>query len=305
MEKRAKLILGIAAVVVTAAAAAYIGRLWQTREVGPAAEASEPSNQPLRIVSMAPNLTEILFALGLGEHIVAVSSDSDTPPAAQNLPSVGTFWQPDLEAVIAKRPTLVVTLGFGQQTQMADKLRSVGIGTLTVNIESIDELTAAIETIGEATGQAEAARMLVENMQEQIRQIRERYAGRDRPRVMWVIQRSPLRVAGTKTFVNEMLEIVGAQNAIRPTLHQYPPIDVEQIFSARPDIIIEAVEDLDDPESQLEETRKHYGRYTRIPAIQKDRIYLVEADLASRLGPRLPGGLRLIAEKIWGEEPRS
>lgn len=253
---------------------------------------------------MAPNLTEILFALGLEEQIIAVSSDSDTPPAAKDLPKVGTFWQPNLETVVARRPTLVVTLDFGQQKRMADKLRSLDIETLTVSIESIGELMEAIETIGEATGRSEAARALVGSIQERIRQIRERYAGRERPRVLWVVQRSPLRAAGVKTFAGEFLDIVGAVNAVGPTLHQYPPIDAEQVLSARPDVIIEAVEEPGDPEGELEEARKYYRRYRRIPAVQNDRIYLVEADLVSRLGPRLPEGLELIAEKVWGEEPQ-
>ena len=279
------------------AAVIYIARPPRPRELP-----ADPVDGTPRIVSMAPNLTEILFVLGLEHNLVAVSSDSDDPPAAQKLPKIGTFWQPDLEAVVAYRPTLVVTLGFQQQSQMADKLRSMGIETLTVNIESIGGLTEAIEKIGRAAGAPQAAEELMDRLQREMDQLYRQYAGRPAPRVLWVIQRSPLRAAGKNTFITELLELLGAVNAMGPTLHQYPPIDAEQVLAARPDIIIEPVEDVSHLERQRSEARRHYSRFKSLPAVQNDRIYLVDGDLVSRLGPRLPEGLKRIAELIWPEE---
>jgi iron complex transport system substrate-binding protein len=110
---------------------------------------TEPDTGTMRIISMAPNLTEILFALGLGEEIVGVTKFSTYPPEAKEIQNVGTFWQPDIEAVLACRPTLVLTLGFAQQTILADRLKHIGCETLTLDIESIQQLYSAIEVIGQ------------------------------------------------------------------------------------------------------------------------------------------------------------
>ena len=101
-------------------------RLRDARGAGPvdAGRTGRHVLQPARIVSMAPNLTEILFALGLGERVVGVTQDSDYPPAALSKPRVGTFWQPNIEAIIAAKPDLVVTLAFEQQSELARRLEA-------------------------------------------------------------------------------------------------------------------------------------------------------------------------------------
>ncbi len=118
------------------------------------------SNNPGRIVSLAPNLTEILFALGLEDKIVAVTLHCNYPPAAAGKPKIGTFWQPNIEAVIAAKPTLVITLGFEQQRNLAERLRRIGLHCLTVNIEKVSELFEAIDGIGTATGKQYEANQL-------------------------------------------------------------------------------------------------------------------------------------------------
>ena len=300
-ERTVKTIAGIGTLLVILAAAVYIGRLWTRQGDSATAPLAVQSGSTLRIVSMAPNLTEILFAMGLGDKVIAVSSDSDYPPAADKLPKTGTFWQPDLEAVVALRPTLVVTLGFQQQAQMADKLRSLHIPALTVHIESIEGLMEAIGSIGRATGREAQAHSLLDSMQSRMAQLNNQCAGRSKPRVLWVIQRSPLRVAGVTTFINEYLTRLGAVNAVGPTLHQYPPIDAEGVLAARPDVLIEPVDDLSDLPRQLEEARQFYSRYDSVPAVVNNRIALIDANLVSRLGPRLPEGLRQIAAVLWPE----
>ena len=122
-----------------------------------------------RIVSMAPSLTEILYALGLDEEIVAVTLHSDYPPAAAKKPKVGTFRQPNIEAVIAARPDLVITLGFDLQRNLAERLKRLGCNCLTLNIETVDELFEAIEKIGVATAKKTQADGLVSNLRKKLK----------------------------------------------------------------------------------------------------------------------------------------
>lgn len=262
---------------------------------------TEPDTGTMRIISMAPNLTEILFALGLGEEIVGVTKFSTYPPEAKEIQNVGTFWQPDIEAVLACRPTLVLTLGFAQQTILADRLKHIGCETLTLDIESIQQLYSAIEVIGQKIDKVSEAQLLIEKLQHKQTLLVEKYADASPRKVLWVIQREPLRVAGTHTFVNELIEVAGGVNAIGDTIHQYPPISDEEVIGSMPDVIVEPVMDPEQFESQKETAKEFYKQFGMVPAVQNGRICIIDGDLVSRLGPRLDEGLQMIAKYIWSE----
>ena len=258
-------------------------------------------SSPMRIISMAPNLTEILFALGLEEEIVGVTKFSTYPPQAKEITNVGTFWQPDIEAVLTCRPTLVLTLGFAQQTVLADRLKHIGFETLTLDIESIEQLYAEIEVIGQKVDKVAEAQLLIEKLQDKQAQLVGKYADASPRKVLWVIQREPLRVAGTNTFINELIEVAGGVNAIGDTIHQYPPISDEEVIGSMPDVIIEPVMDPEQFENQKETAKEFYQQFGVVPAVKNERICIIDGDLVSRLGPRLDEGLRMIAEYIWSE----
>lgn len=269
---------------------------------GKQAEPAEAvSEGQMRIVSMAPNLTEILFSLGLDPEIAGVTRHCTYPPHALDKRQVGTFWQPDVEAVLACRPTLVVTEAFEQQRQFAEQLGRSGCCILTVKIESLPELLDGILAVGQAVNRTEQAQSLVNRLTAAQDARRAYAAGRTPLRVLWVIQRQPLRVAGTKTFINEMIEIVGGVNAVGPTVNIYPPISFEQVIAARPDVIIEPADEPGRLESQRRSAPAFYAAFRTIPAVQNARIYVVDGDLVSRLGPRLDQGLNVIANCLWQE----
>jgi iron complex transport system substrate-binding protein len=266
-----------------------------------AGPASAPSHAPARIVSMAPELTEILFSLGLEQSISAVTSDSDYPAAAAGKPAVGTFWQPDVEAVIALRPDLTITLGIAQQRDLTSRLTRMGYRCLTLDLWTVDDLLGAIGTLGAATDRQEDARALLSRMQTRIAAIRNASAGKGRTRVLWVVQREPLRVAGTDTFINELIETAGGENAIGPTIHKYPAIGGEQILAAAPQVIIEPAVMKGDLRVQQAQAVSYWRRYASIPAVADGRIYVIDPDPVSRLGPRLCEGIETIARCLHPE----
>jgi len=263
----------------------------------PAAErrAGPSPSIPTRIVSLAPNLTEILFALGLEPSIAGVTQDSDYPPAARDKPKVGTFWQPSIEAVIATRPDLVVTEAFEQQRDLARRLQRIGYRSLAINVETIAGLFDAIATIGAATGEEERAHALCADMRAEIDQLKAKTAAGPRLKVLWVVQREPLRVAGRNTFINEMIELAGGENAIGPTLHIYPAIGAEQVITARPDVIIEPAMLPGTVDQQRRQALAYWGRFENVPAVTAGRICIIDGDVVSRLSPRLPEGIRTVA----------
>lgn len=258
-------------------------------------KAATLSGEPGRIVSMAPNLTEILFALGLGDEIVGVAAGSDYPPRAVSKPKMGTFWQPSIEAVIAAKPDLVITLGFSQQKNLAQRLERIGYRTATVNIERISELSEAIRTIGEVTGRKPQADELVRAISEKLENLSVLVGAREKLKVLWVVQREPLRVAGRNTFVNEMIELAGGENAIGPTVHKYPPISSEQVYACGADVIIEPAMTTKDLGAQRAGAVKYWSRFKNIGPVKNGRIYVIDGDIVSRLGPRLYEAVETIA----------
>ncbi len=252
-------------------------------------------NQADKIVSLAPNLTEILFALGLEKEIVGVTLHSEYPPAAAEKPKVGTFWQPNIEAVVAAKPSLVITLGFEQQKDLAERLKRVGYSSLTVNIEKMNDLFKAIEEIGAATGRQCQANELVSEIRKKLNRLSTLVGTQTKVRVLYVVQREPLRVAGRDTFVNEMIELAGGENAIGPTVHKYPPIGAEQVITCAADVIIEAAMAQEDMTIQRDRALQHWSKFEHLPAVANRRVYVIRGDIVSRLGPRLYEAVETIA----------
>jgi iron complex transport system substrate-binding protein len=251
-----------------------------------------------RIVSLSPNLTEIIFALGLGDKVVGVSSDSDWPAEARQKPKMGTFWQPNTEAIIAARPDIVICESFLQHKEMAETLKRAGINALSLRIESIEELYKTILSIGQVTGCIDKAEALAAKIKNELGQIRVKISSAKKVKVLWVVETEPVRVVGVKTFVNEIIEIAGGQNSIAPTGDQYPSIGTEAILTSGAEVIIQSAMGKEDITKQQEAAEKFWSRYANLPAVKAKKVYVIESDTVLRLGPRLPGGAMMVAKLL-------
>jgi iron complex transport system substrate-binding protein len=254
-----------------------------------------------RIVSLAPNITEILFELGLGDKIVAVSSDSDYPEGASAKQKVGTFWQPNIESVIAAKPDLVIALWFEQQKAVAESLKRLGYRVLSLKIEKIEELSMAIRDIGAATSCQQRASELVDKVKNGLNELQLTLGSVKKARVLWVVQVEPLRVAGRNTFVNELIEIAGGQNAIGPTIQQYPLIGTEELITCGAEVIIQSAMGTSDIDEQQQAAEAFWSKQPNLTAVKNGRIYVVDSDKVLRLGPRLPDGVEMIARCLHPE----
>ena len=254
-----------------------------------------------RIVSLAPNLTEILFALGLDEQVVGVTLHCNYPPAAAEKSKVGTFWQPNIEAVIAAKPDLVIALQFTQQRDITERLTRIGYNCLTVNVDKVGELFEAIERIGFATGKATQTTELASSLQTKLNQLSALMASNERLKVLWVIDREPLRVAGRDTFVNDLIELAGGENAIGPTVHKYPPIGSEQVIACGADVIIEPAMASESVAEQQKTALEYWSRFKNVPAVANQRVYVIPPDTVCRLGPRLYEGVETVARCLRPE----
>jgi iron complex transport system substrate-binding protein len=254
-----------------------------------------------RIVSLSPNLTEIVFALGLGEKVVGVSNNCDWPAEAKTKPKMGTFWQPNPEAIIIAKPDLVVCETIEQQRAVAETLKRTGLNILTLRVESIEELYEAIQSIGQATDSNAAAEQLATDIKKQIEKIHEKFSSAKKVKVLWVMQTEPVRVAGVKTFINEIIEIAGGQNAVGPTPDQYPSVGSEVILGCGAEVIIQSAMGTEDIAKQQESAEKFWSRFGNLPAVKNKRIYVIDPDTVLRLGPRLPQGVQAVAKCLHPE----
>jgi len=215
---------------------------------------------------------------------------------------IGTFWQPNIEAIIGTKPDIVFTLGFEQQRNLAERLRRIGYECLTLNIEKVSELFEAIRRIGAKTKRVPEANRVVSNIKRRLNNLSTLLGNKKRLRVLYVIQREPLRVAGRDTFVNEMIELAGGENAIGPTLHKYPPIGAEQVIACRPEVIIEPVMGrLGDDAGQQVGAISYWSKFESVPAVRTNRVYVIDGDVVSRLGPRFYEAVEIIARCLRPE----
>jgi iron complex transport system substrate-binding protein len=255
-----------------------------------------------RIITLSPNITEIAFALGLGDRIIAVSSDSDWPAKAKEKIQVGSFWQPNIEAIIAAKPDLVITEKFEQQKTVADNLGRLGIPVLTLRVDTIDQLREAILQIGSAARCRQEAEKVSIDIDTQINNLRSKFARAKKTKTLWVVQPEPLRVAGRNTFINELIEIAGGENCLGQTIQPYPQIGDEELLTCSAEVIIQPAMGKTGVEEQQKEAVQYWSKKNNLPAVKMGRIYVVNSDIVLRLGPRLPQGIEKVGRLLHPEE---
>lgn len=263
---------------------------------------NNPPGNPVRIVSLAPNLTEILFALGLGDKIAAICDDSDYPPQANKLKKIGSFFKPSTEAVISCEPDLVITLWFPEQKAVAETLLRLGYNVITVELQEIGQLTPAIEKISRAAGAEAAGEKLNKKINTQLEQISRKYCTIKKPKVLWVLQSEPLRVAGTRTFISELIKLAGGQNSVGPTLQQYPQLGTETLLTCNAEVIIHSAMSKSNLTKEQKAAEHFWAKFPDLPAVKNNRIFVINADTILRLGPRLPQGIEKVAELLHPQQ---
>lgn len=252
-----------------------------------------------RIVSLSPSITETLFALGARERVVGVTQFCDYPPEAKKKPKVGGIINPSLEAIVALKPDLVVT----QKSQgLSPRLRELGMATLEIENANVRELIASYHTIGAAIGTANRAAKLIQQLETKIKQIEKATKKVKRVKVLMVVGRQPLYVAGSGIFINELIAVAGGKNIFSDSLAPYPQVSLEEIIARSPEVIIEMMVMAKDKKSDRVPRKLGWERWGMIPAVASGRVYRVREDSFLRPGPRLPEALdrlvRLLHPKL-------
>ena len=192
-----------------------------------------------RIVTLAPNLTEIVYALGAQDRLVGVSAYSDNPPAAKAKPNIGMPVNPSLEAVVGARPDIVLATTSINFAKTVDALARLGIAVYTTNPHTVEGTLRSIADIGAVIGAAPQADALVANLRERLDALKTKLKDTDPSRVLFVVWENPLISIGDNTFIADALRWAGAESAIH-TKQNWPQISMEEVVKLNPDFIIYA-----------------------------------------------------------------
>lgn len=249
--------------------------------------AASSRRQPLRIVSLTPAATEILFALGLGGEIVGVTSYCDYPPAAAGKEKIGDL-NPNYEKIVSLRPNLLVAVG-NLAAQTMDRLHSLGFTVAHYRPETIAAVMAAIENLGRETGRRAEAEHLTLDMRQRLDAVRKSLAGleeADKPRVFVEIWMDPVMTAGAGTFTSELISLAGGRD-IAYDAAPWSPFSPELVIQRNPQIIISQC-------ASAAQIRQRPG-WGGIDAVRNGRVHDVDQNIFSRPGPRLVEALEVLA----------
>jgi iron complex transport system substrate-binding protein len=255
--------------------------------------AAAVAQPPQRIVSTAPSITELLYALGLGDRVVGVTRFDRFPPEVQNKPKIGDYTSPNLEAIASLRPDLVIIQT--NPVRLAERLGTLRLKVLEVDQENIAKLYNSFRVVGEATGASAQAARLVDSVRAQLDAIRARTARLPRTRIMFVVGRSPNRldgliVVGRASYLNEIIELAGGENVFRDAVAAYPEVSLEEVLARNPETIV----DMGDMADTVGVTEAHkrdvvalWGRLSSVAAVKQRRVHAVAADIFVVPGPRV------------------
>ncbi|MCJ7604563.1 MAG: cobalamin-binding protein [Dehalococcoidales bacterium] len=256
---------------------------------------------PQKIISLAPSNTEILFALGLGDRVVARTDYCNYPPEAEAKPSVGGFSTPNIEEIVALGPDLILATSM-HESEVIPQLESHGLTVIGLMPSTLDETLAAIIIVGQVTGMEKAAEDLVNDMQDRIDAI----TGKTRDlspdeltRVLYVVWHEPLMAAGAGTLHDEMIKLSGGTN-IAGDLELYATISLEAVIGADPQVIIAGV-GMGDGEDLPLQFLKSEERLADTEARLSGAVYPIDMDVVGRAGPRIVEALEQFAAYIHPE----
>ena len=264
------------------------------------------NNSPQRIITLAPSITETAFALGLGDKIVAVTDYCDYPAATQNLPKVGGFINPNLEAIIGLQPDLVILLV--EHQKIVEQLHQLNISTFVVDNNTLAGIQHSIQQIGQRTNHQAEAQQLLATIQRKIENIQQKTEGLYQPKVMLAMghslgdnQMRSVYIAGKNDFYDDLISLAGGQNVYQDERIKVPTISAEGILKLNPDIILDIFPEADDHDYNLDSVRQQWRSLDLVTAVKNKKIYIIEQGYATIPGPRIFLLLEQMAKLIHPE----
>ncbi len=251
----------------------------------------------LRVVSLAPHLTEMLFAIGAGEQVVGTVNYSNYPEAAGRIPQVGGYNRLDLEAIIASRADLIVGWESGNAPGELEKLRQLGFKFHISEPRRLEDVATVMEQLGGVLGREQQAGEQAHDYRNHLQQLRNRYQGKHLVDVFYQVWNQPLITINGEQIISHVIELCGGRNVFAGLDSLSPQIGVEAVLERNPEVIIASGMDESRPE-----WLDSWSRFPLLQAVREENLYHVPPDLLQRHGPRLVEGAKLLCEAL--EEAR-
>jgi len=269
--------------------------------------AAAASAAPQRVISTAPVITEILYALGAGDRVVGVTTYCHHPAEARTKPKIGTYVKPHMEAVLAQRPDLVIVIEHPGPNQK--QLRDAGLNVLAIREGMLAATYENIQLIGDALGLGAKAKSLVQHIQGELEKVRRDVSARAPRSVMFIVGRTPgqlagLMVVGRNSFLNELFTIAGGHNVFATTAFSYPRVTVEEVITRQPDVILD-MGDMGQTEgvtpAQKAAVVALYQQHQVLNAVRAGRVHALASDVFMVAGPRVALAARELARLLHPE----
>jgi iron complex transport system substrate-binding protein len=246
-----------------------------------------------RIVSLAPHATELLFAAGAGSRMVGAVDWSDYPPAAREIPRVGSYVQPDLERIVALKPDLVVAWYSGNEPRLVERLRALGYPVYVSEMRALEEVPAGIERLGRLSGTDAAANRAAADFRARRDRLQKTYAAAVPVRVFYQIWDKPLMTINNEHLITRVMELCGGRNVFGDLPMLTPHLDVEGVLVANPQVIVA---------SGMGEARPdwldNWRRWPDLTAVKNGHLFFVPPDFLQRPTPRILDGAQQMCEAL-------
>jgi iron complex transport system substrate-binding protein len=252
--------------------------------------------QIVRVVSLAPNLTEIVFAIGAGNRLVGRTSYCDFPPEAKAVAEVGDTLHPSLERIVALKPQLVLVSTASQLEVFTKQLQEHDIAVFVTDPHDLDGVFRSIQQIGEIVGASDKAKQVVDALKARVASVEEKVKGRTPVRVFYQLSAEPLYTAGKDSFVNDLLRRAGAISVTADVPGAWPKFSAEAALATKPEAII-----LPTGGSMGDNNKIVADALKRSPAVLAGRVYKINDDHLVRPGPRAVDGLEETARALHPE----
>ena len=245
----------------------------------------------MRIVSLAPNITEMLFAIGAGDDVVAVDQDSDYPAQVNALPKVNVFNTVSVEQIIAQRPTLILAWGGGTSLSLIEWLRQLGMNVRVIYTPTLADIPLAIRALGALTFHQDTAYPLAEQFTQQLQNLKQQYQySMTKPTVMIELSQNPLYVAAGNGIQSQIIQLCGGQNVFQSLVGEARLVTTERVLQLNPQYIIGLTPvDL-----------SSWSQWPSLPAVKNQHLITLNADLIARPGPRILQGIQQVCQALHG-----
>ena len=246
---------------------------------------------PARIVSLAPSITEMLFAMEAGDQLVGVTDFCDYPPEAGKKPKVG-YSNPNMETLVALQPDLVVAPNDFLKPDIIAKLEQLNIPVFILEDRNVEGIFVHIQTLGRVVGRSSKADAVAMQLRQQVAAIQQRIQGMPRVRVLYVLNSQPLITVGPGSFIDQLIGMAGGINVAAKSATPYPRLSLEAVLREDPEVLVFPV---GRAEGISESEQQTWRQWSTMTAVKRGRLHQISADWLNRPGPRITKGLESLA----------